>query len=82
MSPTEPSTTLQAWLQEHQLVGYLRVFAIEPWLDVEVTLSTINLQEITAEAIRAHLDLPEGGIEMEMLEHIRIAAYYSESSAK
>ena len=64
MSPIEPSAALQAWLQEHQLHGYLWVLSTDPWADVEVALSTINLEEITAEAIRAYLDLPNGGIKV------------------
>ena len=70
MSPTEPCVALQAWLHEHQLSGYLRVLAIDPWVDVEASLSTINVAEITAEAIRAYLDLPDSSIkEVEMLNH-------------
>ena len=83
MSPTEPSEALRAWLKEHQLHGYLRVFAIDPWADVEMALSTINLEENTVEAIWPYLDLPKGGIkEVEMLDHGRITAHYGEYSAK
>ena len=83
MSPTEPSASLWAWLQEHQLHGYLRVFATDTWADVEVAPSTIHLEEITAEAIRAHLDLPNSDIkEMEILNHERIMAYFGENSTK
>ena len=68
MSPSEPTAALQAWLHGHQLSGYLRVLEMDPWADVEAGLSTINVVEITTEAIRAYLDLPDSGIkEVEML---------------
>ena len=53
MSPMERSATLRAWIQEHQVSGYLRGMATDPWVDVEAALTTINVEEITAEAIRA-----------------------------
>ena len=59
MSTTKPSPTLQTWLHQHQLSGYLRVLATEPWADVEAAFATINVEEMTLEAIRAYLDLPE-----------------------
>mgnify|MGYP000043488808 CR=1 FL=1 len=81
MSPSEPSPALRAWLHQHQLSGYLRVLATDPWADVEAALATINVAEITAEAIRAYLDLPDGGIkDVEMLSHERITAYYDDFS--
>ena len=46
---------------------------MHPCTDVEESLETINVEEITAEAIRAYLDLPDGGIkEVEMLTHEQI----------
>mgnify|MGYP000474008302 FL=1 len=81
MSPSEPSPALRAWLHQHQLSGYLRVLATDPWADIEAALATINVAEITAEAIRAYLDLPDGEIkDMEMLSHERITAYYGDFS--
>ena len=79
MSPTEPSPTLRTWLHQHQLSGYLRVLATEPWANVEAAFATINVEEMTQEAIQAYLDLPNGGVkEVEILTHERIATYYSE----
>ena len=81
MSPTEPSPALRTWLHQRQLSGYLRVLATEPWADLEAAYATLNVAEITPEAIRAYLDLPSGGIkEVEMLPHERISAYYGEYS--
>ena len=81
MSPTEPSPALRTWLHQRQLSGYLRVLATEPWADLEAAYATLNVAEITPEAIRAYLDLPSGGIkEVEMLTHERIAAYYGKYS--
>ena len=34
----------------------------DPWADVEAALETINVEEITTEAIRAYLDLPDDGV--------------------
>ena len=66
---------------ERQLSGYLRVLAMDPWADVEAILATINVEEITEEAIRAYLDLPEGGFkDVEILTHERITAYYGDFS--
>ena len=83
MSPTEPSSALQAWLHEHQLAGSLCVLAMHAWADVEATLKTINVEEITAEKITAYLDFPDGGIkEVEVLRSERIAAYYGKYSTR
>ena len=83
MSPIEPSMVLRAWLHEHQLSGYLQVLATDSWADVEAGLSTINIAEITVEAIRAYLDLLDGGIkEVEMLNHEQIVVYYQDYSIK
>ena len=66
---------------ERQLSGYLRVLATDPWADVEAALATINVEEVTVEAIRAYLDLPDGGVkDVEMLTHERITAYYGDFS--
>ena len=55
--------------------------ATDPWANVEAALTTIKVEEITAEAIKAYLDLPDGGVkEAEMLTHERIAAYYEDFS--
>ena len=56
---------------------------MDSWVDVEAALQTVNVEEITAEAIRAYLDLPEGGIkEVEMFTNEQIVAYYGEYSNK
>ena len=81
MSPSEPSPALRKWLHQHQLTGYLRVLATDPWADLEAAYATLNVAEITPEAVRAYLDLPPGGIkDVEMLTHERISAYYGEFS--
>ena len=82
MSPTEPSPTLRKWLHQHHLVGYLRVLATEPWVDLKAVYATIDMADITPEVVRAYQDLPPGGIkDVEMLSHDRISAYYGEFSA-
>ena len=82
MSPTNPSPVLRKWLQQHQLAGFLRVLATEPWADVEAAYATIDVAEITPEAIRAYLDLPPGGIkDIGMLKPDSVAAYYGDYSA-
>ena len=82
MSPIEPSAALRACLHEHQFsTSYLRVLATDPLADVEAAQATINVEEITVEAIRAYLDLPDGGVkDVEMLTHERITAYYGDLS--
>ena len=51
------------------------------WANFEVALETINVEEITTEAVRAYLDLPTGDIkEVEPLDHGRISAYFGEYS--
>ena len=56
---------------------------MDSWVDVEAALQTVNVEEITAEAIRAYLDLLDGGIkEVEMLSHKRITVYYDKYSTK
>ena len=83
MSPTEPSVALRAWLHEHRLSSYIRVLTTHPWADFEAGLSTINVTEIIVEAIRAYLDLLNGGIkEVEMLNHEQIEACYGDYSTK
>ena len=82
MSPAEPSPALRKWLHQHHLTGYLRVLATDPWADLEAVYATIDVADITPEAVRASLDLPPGGIkDVEMLNHDSISAYYGEFSA-
>ena len=82
MIPAEPSQALRKWLHQHHLTGYLRVLATDPWADLEAAYATIDVADITPEAVRAYLDLPPGGIkDVEMLSHDRISAYYGEFSA-
>ena len=46
-----------------------------------MALATINVAEITEAAIRAYLDLPDGGVkDVEILTHKRITAYYGDFS--
>ena len=60
----------------------MRVLATNPWAEVEAAYATINVAEITPEAVRAYLDLPPGGIkDVGMLKHDRVSAYYGEYSA-
>ena len=55
--------------------------AIDPWADLEAAYATLDVADITLEAVQAYLDLPPGGIKgVEMLTHERISAYYGEFS--
>ena len=62
MSPSKPSSALRKWLHQHQLTGYLQVLATDPWADLEAAYVTLNVAEITLEAVWAYLDLSPGGI--------------------
>ena len=83
ISPTKPIHALRTCLHDQGLFIYLRVMATDPWADVEATLVTINVEDITTEAIHAYMDLQIGGIkDVETLDEQRIAAYYREYSNK
>jgi hypothetical protein len=43
------------------LGGYLRVELATPWANMEEALAQVDADEMSAEAVRAFLDLPEGG---------------------
>ena len=53
--------------------------ATDPWANAEAALGTINVEDITVEAICTYMDLQIGRIkEVETLHDERIAAYYGE----
>ena len=81
ISPTKPIHALRTCLHDQGLFIYLRVMATDPWADVEATLATINVEDITTEAIHAYMDLQISGIkDMETLDDRKITAYYEEYS--
>jgi hypothetical protein len=43
------------------LVGYLRVALATPWANLEEALAQVDIDDLSTEAVRAFLDLPEGG---------------------
>jgi hypothetical protein len=57
-----PSPQLIERLNRRGLGGYLRVALATPWANMEEALAQVDADEMWAEAVRAFLDLPKGGI--------------------
>jgi hypothetical protein len=56
-----PSARLVERLNRLGLGGYLRVALATPWASMEEALALADVDEMSPEAVRAFLDLPEGG---------------------
>jgi hypothetical protein len=56
-----PSRQLIERLNRRGIGSYLRVALATPWANMEEALAQVDVDEMSAEAVRAFLDLPEGG---------------------
>jgi hypothetical protein len=56
-----PSRQLIKQLNHRGIGGYLRVALTTPWANMEEALAQVDVDEMSTEAMRAFLDLPEGG---------------------
>jgi hypothetical protein len=56
-----PSRHLTSRLNRRGLGGYLRVALGTPWANLEEAMAQVDVDELSTEAVRAFLDLSEGG---------------------
>jgi hypothetical protein len=56
-----PSRQLVERLNRHGIGGYLRIAQATPWANMQEALAQVDVDEMSTEAVRAFLDLPEGG---------------------
>jgi hypothetical protein len=56
-----PSRHLTSRLNRRGLGSYLRVALATPWANLEEAMAQVDVNELSTEAVRAFLDLPEGG---------------------
>jgi hypothetical protein len=56
-----PSRQLIERLNRRGIGGYLRVALVTTWANMEEALAQVDVDEMSTEAVRAFLDLPEGG---------------------
>jgi hypothetical protein len=57
-----PSQQLVACLNRRGLGGYLWVALATPWADLKEALAQVDVGELSTEAVRPFLDLPEGDV--------------------
>jgi hypothetical protein len=55
------SQQLAERLNRRCLGGYLRVALVPPWANLEEAVAQVDVDELSTEAVRAFLVLPEGG---------------------
>jgi hypothetical protein len=76
-----PSRHLVSRLNRRGLGGYLRVALATPWANLEEAMAQVDVDEMSTEAVRAFLDLPEGGnTEIEMYNDAVLTEYFGEYS--
>jgi hypothetical protein len=76
-----PSRQLVERLNRRGLGGYLRVVLPTPWANLEEALVQVDVDELSMEAVRAFLDLPEGGEkEVSTYNDAMLTEYFEEYS--
>jgi hypothetical protein len=82
MRPTEQaSSRLVACLNQRGLGGYLRVGQTTPWANIDKAFGLANVDDMSLEAIRAFLDLEEGGEQrVECYNDSLLTKYFGEFS--
>jgi hypothetical protein len=77
--------TPSRWLVNRQnrrgIGGYLRVALATPWANLEEAMVQVDVDELSTEAVRAFLDIPEGGEkEVEPYSDVVLTEYFEEYS--
>jgi hypothetical protein len=74
-----PSRSLVNRLNHRGIGGYLRVALATPWANLEEALTQVDVDELSTEAVRAFLDMPEGGEkEVEPYSDAMLMEYFGE----
>jgi hypothetical protein len=77
-----PSGPLARRLQRRGLAGYMRVGLATPWVNIEAALDRIPVEDLNPAAVRAFLDLPDGGVpEVDCYSDAVMTRYFGEYSS-
>jgi hypothetical protein len=76
-----PSRSLVNRLNRRGIGGYLQVALATPWTNLEEALAQVDVDELSTKAVRAFLDMPEGGEkEVEPCSDAVLTEYFGEYS--
>jgi hypothetical protein len=77
-----PSRQLIERLNRRGIGGYLRVALATPWVNMEEARAQVDVDEMSAEAVRAFLYLPEGGSsDIRLYTNVVLMEYFGEYSS-
>jgi hypothetical protein len=77
-----PSGQLVKRLHRRGIGGYLRAGLATPWANMEAAMEQVHVEDLNPAAVRAFLDLPDGGVtEVESYSDAVMTTYFGEYSS-